>query len=69
LDATAGYEIRTRNELGAARRNEHTDPEWVIAATRGWLAVPGAVIGEAGLPLPTLSPQQAMLFEVRRTSS
>jgi alpha-galactosidase len=69
LDVGAKYEIRTRNELGAARRNEHRDPEWLIAATAGWVALPGAVLGEAGVPLPTLSPQQAMVFEVRRTST
>ena len=31
------------------------------------LALPGSVLVDAGLPLPTLNPQQAMLIEIRCT--
>ncbi|MCU1578107.1 MAG: alpha-galactosidase [Rhodoglobus sp.] len=66
LDATARYEVRVRNELGAAARHEGADPAWVSAAVNDWTAIPGSVIAIAGLPLPTLNPEQAMLIEFRK---
>lgn len=68
LDPRAHYSIRVRTELGEAARREAADPTWVIDATGDALALPGSVLAVAGVPLPTLDPQQAMLFDVRRLS-
>ncbi|GAB3152018.1 alpha-galactosidase [Microbacterium neimengense] len=68
LDPQAHYSIRVRTELGEATRREAADPTWVIDATGDALALPGSVLAVAGVPLPTLDPQQAMLFDVRRLS-
>ncbi|MDQ1582461.1 MAG: alpha-galactosidase [Microbacteriaceae bacterium] len=64
LDRERDFEIRIREDLGAARRHGG-DPAWVTGAIDTWFAVPGSVLVDAGLPLPTLNPQQAMLIEVR----
>ncbi len=69
LDAGAAYEVRIVEELGAASRHQGADPEWVSAASRGWTALPGAVLSVAGVTLPTLNPQQAMLIDIRRIPS
>ncbi|PZG18164.1 alpha-galactosidase [Nonomuraea aridisoli] len=68
LDASARYRVRILEALGAASRHESSDPEWVERATAGPIEVPGAVLAQAGVPLPTLNPQQAMLIEIERTS-
>jgi alpha-galactosidase len=39
-------------------------PEWVSAATAGWVRAPGAVLVDAGVAMPTLDPGQALLLEV-----
>jgi alpha-galactosidase len=65
LSADAVYEVRVREDLGAAGRHGH-DPEWVASAISAPVAVPGSVLAVAGIPLPTLNPAQAMLIEVRR---
>lgn len=67
LEASASYTVTIREDLGAASRHQGDDPAWVADAVRGPLTIPGSVIVGAGLPLPTLNPQQAMLIEVRRT--
>jgi alpha-galactosidase len=66
LDAAADYELRIREELSEHAGRESIDPEWAAAARRAWLRLPGSVLAGAGVPLPSLSPQQALLFEVRR---
>lgn len=68
LDPRSRYTIRVRAELGEATRREVADPIWVAAATGAELELPGSVLATAGLPLPALDPQQAMLFDVRRVS-
>ncbi|WP_382308180.1 alpha-galactosidase [Herbiconiux sp. UC225_62] len=65
LDPDARYEVRLREELGRASRHEARDPGWAQEAARGWVSVPGRVATVAGLPLPTLNPQQTLLIEVR----
>nr|WP_314843454.1 alpha-galactosidase [uncultured Microbacterium sp.] len=67
LDAASRYEVRIRDDLGAASRHQGDGPNWVDQAAVMALALPGSVLVDAGLPLPTLNPQQAMLIEVRRT--
>jgi len=66
LDAGARYRVRVRPELGPVGRQEVSDPAWMRAATRGGAELPGAVLAVAGVPLPTLNPQQALLFDVER---
>ena len=68
LDATASYRVAVREELGAAGRHQGQDPEWIARAVKGPIELSGAVLARAGVPLPTLSPQQAMLFDIGRTS-
>ena len=67
VDRHAHYAVRIREDLGAARRNGG-DPTWVSRAVDEPLELSGAVLGEIGVPLPTLNPQQAMLIELRRIS-
>ncbi|MFC5502675.1 alpha-galactosidase [Lysinimonas soli] len=67
LDPRERYVVRIRTELGDASRHENVDPAWVAdAATVGGAELPGSVLAVAGLPLPTLNPQQAMVFDVQR---
>jgi len=53
-----------RPELGSTSRHEVADPEWMRHAVNGGIELPGAVLAVAGVPLPTLNPQQALLFDV-----
>ena len=64
LDSKRKYRIRVRNDLGRASRHEVADPSWVYKAEQEWVQISGALLAQAGVPLPTLNPQQAMLFEV-----
>lgn len=66
LDPAATYRVRVREELGAASRHQGADPEWVRAAVDGGIDLPGHVLATAGIPLPTLNPQQAMLLDLER---
>lgn len=69
LDAAATYTVRIREDLGPASRHQGNDPEWVAHAVADGIEIPGAVLGGAGVPLPTLNPQQAMLIEFRRSDA
>lgn len=66
LDAAARYAVRIRTEAGQAKRRDVAPPEWIARALACEVVLPGAVLAAAGVPLPTLDPQQAMLFDVRR---
>ena len=66
LDQRARYRVRLRTELGVARRHEGVDPVWLDSAAESGFEVPGAVLTIAGIPMPTLNPQQALLFDVER---
>ncbi|MBD3941365.1 alpha-galactosidase [Microbacterium sp. NEAU-LLC] len=68
LDAAAHYRVRVRAELGPTSRHEVTDPEWMLPAVDGGIELPGTVLAVAGVPLPTLNPQQALLFDVVRVA-
>ncbi|GAA0422482.1 alpha-galactosidase [Leifsonia naganoensis] len=69
LDAAARYSVRIRDEFGTARRHQSSDPEWLAAAlTAEGITLPGSVLGIVGVPLPTLAPQQAMLFDLVRVA-
>ncbi|HEY3953827.1 MAG TPA: alpha-galactosidase [Streptosporangiaceae bacterium] len=63
LAADAGYRVRIRGEQPSMHQT--APPAWVAQALAGWVGIPGAVLAVAGLPMPTLNPEQAMLIEVR----
>jgi alpha-galactosidase len=65
LDAGARYRVVVRSELGEAARHG-IDPPWVDAAGTDALVLAGAVLATAGVPMPTLAPQQALLFDLTR---
>ncbi|GAB3598583.1 alpha-galactosidase [Microbacterium tumbae] len=66
LDRDTIYRVVVRGELGRASRHEGADPEWVRLAESGGVELPGAVLAVAGVPMPTLNPQQSMLLDLRR---
>lgn len=66
LEAAARYRVRLRTELGDEARHQNADPAWVAAAADLGFEAPGVVLAVAGLPMPNLNPQQALLFDVER---
>ncbi|WP_164234179.1 alpha-galactosidase [Microbacterium hydrocarbonoxydans] len=66
LDPQATFRIRLRTELGTPRMHEGTDPAWLDAAARDGFLMPGLLLTRAGLPMPTLNPQQALLLDLER---
>ncbi|MFF2050509.1 alpha-galactosidase [Leifsonia sp. NPDC058194] len=67
LDARARYAVRVRDDFGLASRHQSSDPGWIAAAlTPDGVTLPGSVLATAGVPMPTLDPQQAMLFDLVR---
>ncbi|MFF3562335.1 alpha-galactosidase [Streptomyces sp. NPDC002574] len=66
LDPAHRYEVRVRTDLGLPSFHQTSGPAWLPAAIDGWLPLPGAVLASAGLPMPQLNPEQALLIEVRR---
>ena len=62
LDTTRRYELRLREDFGRAGRRSHVDPAWLLA---GALTASGATLALAGVPLPALAPQEALLLELR----
>ncbi|WP_086782071.1 alpha-galactosidase [Crossiella equi] len=66
LDSAAEYLVRVRTDLGLPATRQVRPPAWVESAIKDWVRLPGSVLGTAGLPLPTLDPQQALLLEVCR---
>ncbi|HEY5834456.1 alpha-galactosidase [Streptomyces sp.] len=66
LAAEGTYRVRVRTELGLPSFHQNGGPAWFAAAVDGWVTLPGTVLAVAGVPMPTLNPEQALLFEVRR---
>jgi len=67
LDADARYTVRIRHEFGEASRHQSADPSWIAAAhAPEGVTLPGSVLAVAGVPMPTLNPQQGMLFDLIR---
>ncbi|WP_350348276.1 alpha-galactosidase [Agromyces sp. G08B096] len=60
LDPSRVYRVRVRRELGRAAHGGNT-PEWYRT---GDLDLPGAVLTEVGLQLPTLWPEQAFVLHL-----
>ncbi|MFJ2634008.1 alpha-galactosidase [Streptomyces sp. NPDC087422] len=65
LDPATAYQVRVRTEIGLPSFHQTTAPPWLARALEGWLPLPGAVLATAGIPMPTLDPEHAMLIEVR----
>ncbi|WP_369369697.1 alpha-galactosidase [Promicromonospora sp. Populi] len=64
LDPTRRYSVRVRDEVGTA--------QWLGGITPGWLGkdatdIPGSVLTDVGLQLPTLWPMQALIIQVTAT--
>jgi alpha-galactosidase len=66
LDAGERYRVRLRDELGPVSLHQVAAPAWMAGLADGGVVLPGAVLATAGVPLPTLNPQQALLFDVER---
>ncbi|MFD6698235.1 MULTISPECIES: alpha-galactosidase [unclassified Microbacterium] len=66
LDAAARYRVRLRDELGPVSQHLVAAPAWMSGLADDGVELPGTVLAVAGVPLPTLNPQQAMLFDVER---
>ena len=62
----ARYRVRVRTDLGLPQFHQTSGPVWFTEALADWVALPGAVLAVAGVPMPTLNPEQALLIEVRR---
>jgi alpha-galactosidase len=62
LDPEATYLVRVREDVGLPAMQQSAAPAWLGEELR----VRGAVLTEAGLPMPNLQPDQALLLEVRR---
>ncbi|WP_433369652.1 alpha-galactosidase [Streptosporangium sp. CA-115845] len=67
LTAEYDYQIRIRIEAGLTAMHQTQAPAWVTEAFTGWVTLPGPILVTAGLPMPTLSSQQAILIEVRKS--
>lgn len=62
LDPAAAYEVRLVPPGDVVRGNNRTMPPWMVDGFRGT----GAVLQHAGLALPDLFPEQALLIGARR---
>jgi alpha-galactosidase len=62
LDPAARYRAVPLRRGGEPRAVPDAPPPWFAA---GGVDLPGAVLSEIGLPMPLLSPQQALVLEVR----
>jgi alpha-galactosidase len=66
LDPDAGYSVRLLEPFGPARRSTAADPGWVADAGPDGTEFAGSLLMHAGLPLPDLAPESALLVELRR---
>jgi alpha-galactosidase len=66
LDARASYRVIVRDEIGSPALHQGGGPAWFTEAGERGIDLPGSVLVEAGVPLPTLDPAQALVLEVIR---
>ncbi|MEU1618434.1 alpha-galactosidase [Streptomyces sp. NPDC005722] len=66
LDPAARYRVRVRTDLGLPSFHQRSGPAWLPEAIDDGLTLPGTLLTAAGLPMPQLDPEQALLIEVRR---
>ena len=69
LDAGATYRVTVRDEIGLPALHQAGGPAWFDEALGGGIELPGAVLAITGVPLPTLAPAQALVFDLRRTTA
>ena len=65
LDADARYEVRIRDEAGAAHLRLVEPPSWLPASGRS-ATLSGRVLTGLGVPLPLLDPGNALILELQR---
>jgi alpha-galactosidase len=61
LDPARGYLVEPAHPAGPPRTSQHVPPPWYAA---GGVTLPGVVLGAAGLAMPALDPEQALLLRV-----
>jgi alpha-galactosidase len=61
LDPARGYLVEPVHPAGPPRTSQRLPPPWYAA---GEVTLPGAVLGAAGLAMPALNPEQALLLRV-----
>ncbi|MEU4095805.1 alpha-galactosidase [Streptomyces sp. NPDC026673] len=66
LEPGLRYRVRVRTELGLPSFHQTSGPAWLTEAIDGRLTLPGMVLATAGVPMPQLNPEQALLIEVRQ---
>ncbi|MEC3976050.1 alpha-galactosidase [Amycolatopsis sp. H20-H5] len=66
LDPASRYLLRIRDDVGLPAMQQAAAPGWLAAALGEGVRLPGAVLTGAGLPMPNLQPEQALLLEFRR---
>ncbi|HET7760879.1 MAG TPA: alpha-galactosidase, partial [Phycicoccus sp.] len=64
LDAGDRYRVRVRPEAGLPSTVQAAAPGWWDAACGDGVVVPGALLADAGLPMPVLAPAQGFLLHL-----
>ena len=67
LRRDADYRVRALEPFGPVRRSGAQDPGWM--ADRAGFTCAGRVLADAGLPLPSLAPESALLLEFEQLGS
>ncbi|MET9876757.1 alpha-galactosidase [Actinacidiphila glaucinigra] len=65
LDPALRYRVRVRTDLGLPSFHQRSGPAWLTEAIDDRLTLPGTLLTAAGLPMPQLNPEQALLIELR----
>lgn len=60
------YRVRVRTDIGLPSFHQTSGPAWLTEAIDDRLTLPGTLLTAAGLPMPQLNPEQALLIEVRQ---
>ncbi|MCS5497758.1 alpha-galactosidase [Cnuibacter physcomitrellae] len=68
IDRDATYRVCVRDELGMPALHQGEGPAWFDIARSGGIELPGVVLAEAGVPMPTLDPGQALVLDLTMTS-
>ncbi|MFF3254341.1 alpha-galactosidase [Actinacidiphila glaucinigra] len=66
LDPARRYRVRVRTDVGLPSFHHRSGPAWLTEAIDDRLTLPGALLTAAGLPMPQLNPEQALLIELRQ---
>jgi alpha-galactosidase len=68
LDPQADYRVSVRHEIGLPALHQGSGPDWFDEALSDGIDLPGIVLAETGVPLPTLNPAQALVLDVARVN-